>query len=159
MKPTFAIVPRGRLKRLAHEYELTESLDPTGLCAAPAAGTRSNYFGILIPRRGTLPCRLLDAPLGTEMFWRLGFDITAAVSKMHHRGLVHKEKPGEQPRWNDPAHGLPPSAEFGLERNDSINVMGRIPLENTRLYGDLAQIHCAKHSYMDMSEVFPMLNG
>ena len=35
--------------------------------------------------------QLLDAPMGVERFLRLAIDITAAVGKMHQRGLVHKD--------------------------------------------------------------------
>ncbi len=80
------------LSRLAHEFELTECLDPDwALRPLEFVQDRGQTFLVFEDPGGELLSRLLDPPLGIETFLRLAIDITAAVGKMHQRGLVHKD--------------------------------------------------------------------
>ncbi|OSJ07840.1 hypothetical protein BST63_39850 [Bradyrhizobium canariense] len=80
------------LSRLAHEFELTECLDPDwALRPLEFVHDHDQTFLIFEDPGGELLSRLLDPPLDIEMFLRLAIDITAAVGKMHQRGLVHKD--------------------------------------------------------------------
>ncbi|OSI67331.1 hypothetical protein BSZ21_17115 [Bradyrhizobium canariense] len=81
-----------KLSRLFHEFELTECLDPNW-AIRPLEFVQEHGQTILVfeDPGGELLSGLLDAPLGIETFLRLAIDITAAVGKMHQRGLVHKD--------------------------------------------------------------------
>jgi predicted ATPase/signal transduction histidine kinase/GAF domain-containing protein len=81
-----------KLSRLCQEFELTECLDPDW-ALRPLEFVQEHGQTILVfeDPGGELLSRLLDAPLGIETFLRLAIDITAAVGKMHQRGLVHKD--------------------------------------------------------------------
>ncbi|WP_143273269.1 trifunctional serine/threonine-protein kinase/ATP-binding protein/sensor histidine kinase [Bradyrhizobium canariense] len=81
-----------KLSRLCHEFELTECLDPNW-ALRPLEFVQEHGQTILVfeDPGGELLSRLLDAPLGIETFLRLAIDITAALGKMHQRGLVHKD--------------------------------------------------------------------
>jgi serine/threonine protein kinase len=85
------VTPNG-LIRLAREFELKEYLDPDW-ALRPLEFVQEHGQTILIfeDPGGELLSRLLDAPMGVESFLRLAIDITAAISKMHQRGLVHKD--------------------------------------------------------------------
>ncbi|OSI64641.1 hypothetical protein BSZ22_32140 [Bradyrhizobium canariense] len=81
-----------KLSRLCHEFELTECLD-SNWALRPLEFVQEHGQTILVfeDPGGELLSRLLDAPLGIETFLRLAIDITAALGKMHQRGLVHKD--------------------------------------------------------------------
>jgi PAS domain S-box-containing protein len=83
--------PNG-LNRLAREYELAEYLDYSW-ALRPLELVRENGQTILIfeDPGGELLSQLLGMPMEIERFLRLAIGITAAVSKMHQRGLVHKD--------------------------------------------------------------------
>ncbi|GGI23664.1 hypothetical protein GCM10010987_25530 [Bradyrhizobium guangdongense] len=81
---------------LAHEYGLAEYLDrewalmPLELVQEPDRTCLT-----FEDPGGELLSPLLGAPMGIEAFLHLAIDITAAVGKMHQRGLVHRDiKPG-----------------------------------------------------------------
>jgi PAS domain S-box-containing protein len=80
------------LNRLTREFELKEYLDPDwALRPLELAQEHGQTILIFEDPGGELLSRLLDAPMGVESFLRLAIDITAAISKMHQRGLVHKD--------------------------------------------------------------------
>ena len=80
------------LNRLTREYELTEYLDPNwALRPRELEQEQGQTILIFEDPGGEVLGRLLDAPMGIESFLRLAIGITSAVSKMHQRGLVHKD--------------------------------------------------------------------
>ena len=79
-------------KRLIREYELAEYLDCTwALHPLELVHENSQTTLILEDPGGELLSQLLDLPMEVERFLRFAIGITAAVSKMHQRGLVHKD--------------------------------------------------------------------
>jgi PAS domain S-box-containing protein len=82
----------GSLDRLAHEYGLKEELD-RAWAARPLRLVREHGRTILLLEdAGGEPLdRMLGAPMEVENFLRLAISITAALGKVHQRGLVHKE--------------------------------------------------------------------
>jgi PAS domain S-box-containing protein len=79
-------------KRLIREYELAEYLDRTW-ALHPLELVHENGQTTLIfeDSGGGLLSQLLDTPMEVERFLRFAIGITAAVGKMHQRGLVHKD--------------------------------------------------------------------
>ena len=83
--------PNG-LDRLAREYELAEYLDRSW-ALRPLKLARENGQTTLIfeDPGGELLSQLLGSPMVIERFLHLAIGITAAIGKMHQRGLVHKD--------------------------------------------------------------------
>jgi predicted ATPase/signal transduction histidine kinase/GAF domain-containing protein len=80
------------LNGLTHEYELAEYLDPNwALRPIELAQEHGQAILILEDPGGELLSQRLGAPMEVERFLHLAIGITAAVSKMHQRGLVHKD--------------------------------------------------------------------
>ncbi|WP_024519657.1 AAA family ATPase [Bradyrhizobium sp. Tv2a-2] len=87
---------RSSLDRLAHEYELKDALDGTW-AVRPLELVRDAARTILVLEdAGGEPLdRLLGPPIETGRFLSLAIPVSAAVGKLHQRGLVHKDiKPG-----------------------------------------------------------------
>src|SRR5262245_24795736 len=83
---------RRSFDRFAHEYELRDELD--GRWAARPLDLVRNTDGtvlVLEDARCEPLTRLLNAPMEVGRFLRLAIGITAAVGKLHQRGLVHKD--------------------------------------------------------------------
>jgi PAS domain S-box-containing protein len=80
------------LERLAHEYGLRDHLD-SALAARPLELLRvGGRTLLLLEDAGGEPLsRLLGTPMEPGRFLRLAIRITAALSKAHQRGLVHKD--------------------------------------------------------------------
>ncbi|MGA2287929.1 trifunctional serine/threonine-protein kinase/ATP-binding protein/sensor histidine kinase [Bradyrhizobium sp.] len=79
-------------KRLIREYELAECFDRSwALHPIELAYENGQTILILEDPGGELLSQLLDAPMEVGRFLRFAIGITAAVSKMHQRGLVHKD--------------------------------------------------------------------
>jgi serine/threonine protein kinase len=80
------------LKRLIHEYELAEYLDRSwALHPLELVHENGQTTLILEDPGGEVLSQLLDTPMEAERFLRFAIRITAAVTKMHQRGLVHKD--------------------------------------------------------------------
>jgi PAS domain S-box-containing protein len=80
------------IDRLVHEYGLKDELDRTW-AARPLRLTREHGRTILVLEdAGGEPLdRMLGAPIEVGNFLRLAISIATALSKVHQRGLVHKE--------------------------------------------------------------------
>jgi serine/threonine protein kinase len=80
------------LDRLAHEFALKDELDGAW-AAKPLELLRDHGRTILVLEdRGGEPLSwLTGAPMETGSFLRLAIQITAALGKVHQRGLVHKD--------------------------------------------------------------------
>ncbi|HEY7320000.1 MAG TPA: protein kinase, partial [Candidatus Binatia bacterium] len=84
------------LRRMEHEFSLKEELDGDW---AVRPLTLTQYQGrsmVLLEDPGGEPLdRLVREPMELEQFLRLGIRLSAAVSGLHRRGVIHKEiKPG-----------------------------------------------------------------
>ena len=79
-------------KRLIHEYELAEYLD-RAWALLPLELVHENGQTTLTfeDPGGELLSQLPDTPMEIEKFLRSAIGITVAISKMHQRGLVHKD--------------------------------------------------------------------
>src|SRR5262249_19388351 len=83
---------RSSLDRLTHEYELRDELD--GAWAAwPLDLVRDAGRTVLVlENAGCEPLELLlGAPMEVGRFLRLAVAVTAALGRLHRRGLVHKD--------------------------------------------------------------------
>jgi serine/threonine protein kinase len=80
------------LDRLAHEYRLKDELD-RDWAVRPLELIREGRRTVLVLEDpGGEPLeRLLGGPLEIDRFLRLAIDISAAVGKLHRRGLLHKD--------------------------------------------------------------------
>ncbi|GLR83378.1 hypothetical protein GCM10007857_00880 [Bradyrhizobium iriomotense] len=80
------------LDRLTHEFALKDELD-SGWAAKPLelVQDRSHTILVLEDLGGEPLTWLMDAPMETGSFLRLAIQIAAALSKVHQRGLVHKD--------------------------------------------------------------------
>ena len=80
------------LDRLAHEYGLKNELD-SAWAARPLELRRDAGRAVLVieDSDGEPLHRLLDTPLEMANFLRLAVQVTAALGKVHQRGLVHKD--------------------------------------------------------------------
>lgn len=77
---------------LTREYELAEYLDRNwALRPLELVQEHGQTTLLLEDPGGELLSRHLDQPMAVERFLRLAIDITSSVSKMHQRGLVHKD--------------------------------------------------------------------
>ncbi len=80
------------LKRMEHEYSFKADLDP-GWAARPLAlvSHEGRTMLVLTDPGGELLDRLLGKPMEATEFLRLAVGLSAALSQMHGRDLVHKD--------------------------------------------------------------------
>ncbi|MBV8487807.1 MAG: serine/threonine-protein kinase PknK, partial [Planctomycetaceae bacterium] len=109
------------INRLKHEYDLKEHLDG-GWAIRPLELVQEDGRTILVLEDpgGELLSQLLGTPMGVESFLRLAIGIAAAISKMHQRGLVHKDI--------KPAHVLVNSTD-GVIRLTGFGIASRLARE------------------------------
>ena len=83
---------RSSLDRLAHEYALKDELDGTW-AVRPLELTSDDARPVLVLEdTGGKPLhQLLGAPMEVGEFLRLAIRISTALSRLHERGLVHKD--------------------------------------------------------------------
>lgn len=98
LRVVLAVVPAAErptqhsLDRLAHEFALKDELD-SAWAAKPLelVEDRSRTILVLEDLGGEPLTWLMDAPMEMGSFLRLAIQIAAALSKVHQRGLVHKD--------------------------------------------------------------------
>ena len=96
--PVLAVLPATEhpapavLNRLAHEYELRDELD-AGWAARPLELVREHGQTILLLKDpGGEPLdRLIGPPMEIGKFLRLAVALSAALGRLHGRGLIHKD--------------------------------------------------------------------
>jgi PAS domain S-box-containing protein len=80
------------LEKLAHEYALREEIDSAWAARPLELLHEGGRTVLLLEDPGGEPLkRLLDAHIELGNFLRLAIGIAAALSKLHQRGLVHKD--------------------------------------------------------------------
>src|SRR5262249_48215972 len=92
MTPVLERPALASLRRMEHEYSLKTELDP-GWAARPL--TLASHEGrtvlVLTDPGGEPLDRLLGTPMELTEFLRLAAGLTAALRRMHGRGLLHKD--------------------------------------------------------------------
>ena len=83
---------RSSLDRLIHEYELRDELDGTWAVRPLDLVRDGGQTMLVFEDAGGEPLeRLLGSPMELGRFLRMAIGIAAALSKLHQRGLVHKD--------------------------------------------------------------------
>jgi len=84
--------PPASLDRLAHEYELRDSLDGEWAAQPLALARQHGRTALLLDYPGGEPLeRLIGEPVEPGGFLRLAVGIVGSLCKAHQRGLVHKD--------------------------------------------------------------------
>jgi PAS domain S-box-containing protein len=82
----------GSLSRLAHEYGLKDDLDGAWAVRPLALVREGGRTMLVLDDPGGEPLdRLLGPQMGIERFLRLAVALSAALGRLHQRGLVHKD--------------------------------------------------------------------
>jgi serine/threonine protein kinase len=82
------------LDRLTHDYDLKDELDGAWAVRPLDLVREGGRTVLVLEDAGGEPFdRLLGAPIEVGRFLRLAGGIAMALGKLHHRGLVHKDKP------------------------------------------------------------------
>src|SRR5262245_46551687 len=92
LTPTAARPALGSLRRLEHEFALQAELEP-GWAVRPLALTQHQDRSLLLLEDpGGAPLDLLlAAPMELSQVLRVAIDLSAALTQLHGRGLIHKE--------------------------------------------------------------------
>src|SRR3984957_7871404 len=81
----------GILERFEHEYSLRDELD-SDWAARPLVLVREGRPALILEDPGGEPLdRLLGKPMELSQFLRFAVSLASALSKLHKRGLIHKE--------------------------------------------------------------------
>jgi predicted ATPase/signal transduction histidine kinase len=82
----------GILKRLEHEYALRDELDSEWAARPLTLVRREGRTMLILEDPGGQPLdRLLGQPMELTPFLRLAVGLVGALSKLHQRGLIHKD--------------------------------------------------------------------
>ncbi|WP_077047399.1 trifunctional serine/threonine-protein kinase/ATP-binding protein/sensor histidine kinase [Pseudomonas sp. KK4] len=80
------------LGRLSHEFALKDKLDDAWAVRPLELVREGALIRLVLADPGGTPLvKLLVAPMGTETFLRIAISTAQALSKLHQRGLVHKD--------------------------------------------------------------------
>jgi len=80
------------IKRLAHEYELKDYLDGTWALRPVELVRESGRAMLVVEYAGGEPLdRLLDQPMEIGRFLQLATALSAALGRLHGKGLIHKD--------------------------------------------------------------------
>ena len=96
--PTLIVAPAGEypsreaVRRLEHEYELREALDPDWAARPVSLAPRGGRMTLVLEDPGGEALdRLLGRPMEITQFLRIAIPLVAAIRQMHERGLIHKD--------------------------------------------------------------------
>ena len=80
------------LKRIEHEYSLRAELDSAWAVRPLALATRNGQTMLVLENPGGEPLdRLIRGPMEMTQFLRVAVHLAAALSRLHERGLIHKD--------------------------------------------------------------------
>src|ERR1700739_4158107 len=80
------------LDRLEHQYSLRDELDSDWAARPLTLVRREGRTMLLLQDPGGEPLdRLLGQPMELTRFLRLAVGLAAALGKLHHQGLIHKD--------------------------------------------------------------------
>ena len=84
------------LRRMEHEYSLRDELDPAWAVRPLALSAYQGRPVLVLEDPGGVPLgRLVGTPMQLRLFLRLAIGLSAALGRVHQRGLIHKDiKPG-----------------------------------------------------------------
>src|SRR3954447_16250839 len=119
--PAVEHAPSASLDRLAHEYALKDELDSAWALRPLQLVSEGGRPVLLLEDPGGEPLeRQLQAPMQVGTFLHLAVHITAALGKVHQRGLVHKDiKP----------HNVIVNRATGEVRLTGFGIASRLPRE------------------------------
>ena len=121
MTPVLERPALASLRRMEHEYAFQAELDPRWAVRPLAlASHEGRTMLVLTDPGGELLDRLLGKPMALTQFLRPAVGLSAALSQMHGRGLVHKDL--------KPAHILVHRAS-GEARLTGFGIASRLPRE------------------------------
>src|SRR5262249_51177862 len=82
----------GSLNRLTHEYEVKDDLEDAGAGGPLGLGRERGQTMLVLKDPGGEPLdRLIGPPMEVGRFLRLAVALSAALGRLHERGLVHKD--------------------------------------------------------------------
>jgi PAS domain S-box-containing protein len=80
------------INRLAHEYELKDHLDAEWAVRPVELVRERGRTMLVVEYTGGTPLdRLVDQPMDVGLFLRLAVEVSAALRRLHGRGLIHKD--------------------------------------------------------------------
>src|SRR5262245_45870746 len=92
MTPVLERPALASLRRLEHEYSFQAELDPGWAVRPLALASHEGRTMLVLTDPGGEPLeRLLRQPMALTQFLRLAVGLSATLSQMHGRGLVHKD--------------------------------------------------------------------
>src|SRR5215472_1001755 len=102
LEPILLVVPSSEsptaqcVNRFCHEYALRAEVDPYWAAVPLGLVTHGHRPALVLRDPGGLPlCSLLGRALEVSQFLVIAISLAAACSRMHARGVVHKDiKPG-----------------------------------------------------------------
>jgi serine/threonine protein kinase len=80
------------LKRLEHQYSLREELDPIWAVRPIAIARHRNRTVLVLEDPGGVPLdQLVGQPLDLAFSLRVATGLSAAIDRLHRRGVIHKD--------------------------------------------------------------------
>src|SRR5712664_3595381 len=80
------------LRRMEHEYSFAAELDPSWASRPLALSQHNGQTVLVLENPGGEPLdRLIQGPMETAQFLRFAVGLATALSRLHQRGLIHKD--------------------------------------------------------------------
>src|SRR5258707_7696614 len=80
------------LRRMEHEYSFAAELDPSWASRPLALSHHNGQMALVLENPGGEPLdRLIQGPMETAQFLRFAVGLATALSRLHQRGLIHKD--------------------------------------------------------------------
>src|SRR6267142_2361697 len=80
------------LRRMEHEYSFAAELDPSWASRPLALSQHNGQMVLVLENPGGEPLdRLIQGPMETAQFLRFAAGLATALSRLHQRGLIHKD--------------------------------------------------------------------
>src|SRR5712664_3996082 len=80
------------LRRMEHEYSFAAELDPSWASRPLALSQHNGQMALVLENPGGEPLdRLIQGPMETAQFLRFAVGLAMALSRLHQRGVIHKD--------------------------------------------------------------------